>query len=270
MKKTILLSLMLFVSVICNSQTWCISNFDMTANYPNNDQAVIQWLQSDCNGYVNYKNIAGFDTSGRCWMTGLDYHVISNNVTTKRRVLTVDSAGYYGPTDVFAIHNYTAGTAITISTANVISNALPDRTVSITAGTGASVTGIYPNFTISTTYTVNPPVASPTHSVASTGYRPSITKGTHVSITAQITSTLSLTGGQTGELILQYSSDNITYINYASSYGSNIGTLVVGLNTSAGNGGQLSIDLPVGYYWRWTTSGTGVFSIKNIFETPIN
>ncbi len=43
---------------------------------------------------------------------------------------------------------YTAGTGISISS-NIITNASPDRTVSLTGANGITATGTYPNFTIS-------------------------------------------------------------------------------------------------------------------------
>ena len=45
---------------------------------------------------------------------------------------------------------YTAGTGISLA-GNIITNTAPNQTVGITAGTGISVTGAYPNFTITAT-----------------------------------------------------------------------------------------------------------------------
>jgi hypothetical protein len=44
--------------------------------------------------------------------------------------------------------SYTAGTGISISAAGLITNSAPDQTVAIAAGTGISVSGTYPNFTV--------------------------------------------------------------------------------------------------------------------------
>lgn len=46
---------------------------------------------------------------------------------------------------------YTAGTGISISGGNEISNTAPDQTVTMTDGTGIDVTGTYPNFTVTNT-----------------------------------------------------------------------------------------------------------------------
>ncbi|MBW6483937.1 MAG: hypothetical protein K0B10_12875 [Vicingaceae bacterium] len=57
---------------------------------------------------------------------------------------------------------YTAGTAIDL-TGNVITNTLPDQTVGITGAGATSVTGTYPNFTITSTDNVNDADADPTN-----------------------------------------------------------------------------------------------------------
>ncbi|MEM7375630.1 MAG: hypothetical protein AAF587_43965, partial [Bacteroidota bacterium] len=58
--------------------------------------------------------------------------------------------------------NYTGGTAITVN-AGVISNDLPDKVVSLTPGGATSITGTYPNFTISSTDLVEDADANPTN-----------------------------------------------------------------------------------------------------------
>jgi len=52
------------------------------------------------------------------------------------------------------VQSVTAGTGITIektATAPIITNSAPDQTVVLTAGSGVSITGTYPNFTIAAT-----------------------------------------------------------------------------------------------------------------------
>lgn len=59
---------------------------------------------------------------------------------------------YSSSTGVFS-HNLTQGTGISISTAGQITNTAPDQTVALTGSGATSVSGTYPNFTISSTNT---------------------------------------------------------------------------------------------------------------------
>ncbi len=60
-----------------------------------------------------------------------------------------------GSIQTTAFSPYTAGTGIDISS-NIITNTLPDKIVHLTAGTGISISGTYPDFTIaSSTYSLN-------------------------------------------------------------------------------------------------------------------
>lgn len=122
----------------------------------------------------------------------------------------------------------------------------------------------------SLTYTVNAPTSSPSHTVVNTAYRPSITKATKLNLTAITSVSMTVSGGQSGELFLQVSPDNVTYTTYSSIPASFTAALAVAVGAINGGGGQLSVDLPKGWYWKWTSTGTGVYSVKNIFETPIN
>jgi hypothetical protein len=61
-------------------------------------------------------------------------------------VLQTDASGNVG----WVAKNtaFSAGAGITISAAGVIVNSAPDQTVALTAGVGISVSGTYPNFTV--------------------------------------------------------------------------------------------------------------------------
>ena len=68
---------------------------------------------------------------------------------------TLDSSTYYlasNPSSFIALTSLSAGTGISYNnTTGVITNSAPDQTVALTASTGISVTGTYPNFTITNT-----------------------------------------------------------------------------------------------------------------------
>ena len=69
---------------------------------------------------------------------------------------------------------YTAGTGINIA-GNVISNTAPDKTVAMTSGTGVSVTGTYPNFTVTNTAPDQTVVMNSGTGVSVTGTYPNFT-----------------------------------------------------------------------------------------------
>lgn len=78
-----------------------------------------------------------------------------------------------------------------------------------------------------------------------------------------ITSTLSLSGGQSGTVNLQTSPDNVTWTTVATTTNNNTGTLVIGLNTSAAQTATLSTVVRAGYYVRLQTVGTSTFTWVN-------
>ena len=99
------------------------------------------------------------------------------------QILTYDgSATYWKNTSL------TAGTAISVSTSSggvlTIANTAPDQTVTLTAGTGMSVTGTYPSFTLTNT--------APDQVVSLTGAGTTTISGTYPSFT--ITSNDAYTG----------------------------------------------------------------------------
>src|SRR5574342_176131 len=90
-----------------------------------------------------------------------------------------------------------------------------------------------------------------------TVYQVSATNVSEIKLSAQISASLSLAGGQGGEIFLEYSSDGTTGWTLAGVIsGSNTGTLTIGLNTVQVTGGMVSAWLPVGYRWRLRTNNT--------------
>lgn len=88
-------------------------------------------------------------------------------------------------------------------------------------------------------------------------YQVSAGQYSRISLSTSITCALSLSGGQSGIITLEISPDGSAGWMYVGQmYASNTGTLTIGLNTSQITGGQLTADLPPGYYWRLTTTNT--------------
>ncbi len=121
-----------------------------------------------------------------------------------------------------------------------------------TAGSGINIS----NGVISTS------IASPVVTSIASGarnfnqaYQLSTTKYSDIRVSSQISCSLSLAGGQSGQIFLEYSADGSTGWTLAGLVpSSNTGTLTVGLNTVQISGGQISTPLPPGYYWRLRTN----------------
>lgn len=86
-----------------------------------------------------------------------------------------------------------------------------------------------------------------------TAFQPSTGFDSEVFYTISISCTLSLSGGQDGEVQLQTSPDNVTYTTKSKFGGSNTGSLTLGLNTAQKSVGLLSCKVPKGYYVKIVT-----------------
>lgn len=97
-------------------------------------------------------------------------------------------------------------------------------------------------------------------------YQVSSTLQSRIQVSSSISCNLSLSGGQSGVVTLEISANGSTgWIYIGEIPASNTGTLTIGLNTTQISGGQLTADLPAGYYWRLTTSnvvGTPTYTFR--------
>ena len=90
-----------------------------------------------------------------------------------------------------------------------------------------------------------------------TAYQVSTTRPSEIKVSSQISASLSLSGGQGGEVYLEYSANGSTGWTLGGMIsGSNTGALTIGLSTVQVTGGMLSVWLPAGYYWRLRTNNT--------------
>lgn len=110
--------------------------------------------------------------------------------------------------------------------------------------------------------------SSPSRAV-NTAYQPSTTRDTEVHASVDVTTTLSLSGGTTGKVTLQYADDSGFTTNVVSVQqytNGNTGTLTLGLNISQIGTADLSGIIPAGKYYRLlTTNTTGTPT----FGTPV-
>lgn len=105
------------------------------------------------------------------------------------------------------------------------------------------------------------------------GYQISTTKYSDVRISVSISNSLTLSGGSSGQVILEISPDNATWTTVATTPNASTGTVIVGIATSAIGGGQLSCVVAPGSYWRARTnnvSGTPTYSFLNGVEILYN
>lgn len=96
--------------------------------------------------------------------------------------------------------------------------------------------------------------------VLGTSYQVGVTRFTFVTTTAQISSTLSLSGGQSGTVSLQTSPDNSTWTTIATETNNSTGSLTLGLNLIQVQATSLCGFVPPGYYFKVVSSGTSTFS----------
>lgn len=203
--------------------------------------------------------VKGNGTALSAALAGTDY-VAPGAITTSG--LTMATARLLGRTTAStgAVEEITVGTGLSL-TAGTLSNSAPDQTVVLTAGTGISTSGTYPNFTITNT--------APDQVV-------SLTAGTGISISGAYPSftvtnsapdqIVSLTGAGTTVVTGTYPSFTITSndafvgtVTSVSGTGSVNGITLTGTVTSSGNltlGGTLSnVSL--------TTQVTGTLPVGN-------
>lgn len=105
-----------------------------------------------------------------------------------------------------------------------------------------------------------------------TAYQPSASKDTYISVTVDVGATLSLTGGQTGTVTLEYADDSGITTNVKtvqSSVNGNTGTLTVGLSLTQTATCSLNGIIPAGKFVRirtTNTTGTPTFTLRAVQE----
>lgn len=159
------------------------------------------------------------------------------------------------------IPNYTAGTGINIAS-NVITNTAPDQTVTLTAGNGITITGTYPNFTISATA----PVPSISTRTLNSNFTVSSTKVSFVSytVTCSVTNPL-LVGTSSATAFLEYSTNGGSTWLLPSQTGNSSGVgITVTVQLTNGQTGIVSGMIPVNALVRIRTATSGTASVTYV------
>lgn len=156
--------------------------------------------------------------------------------------------------------SYTSGAGINISGGNVISNTAPDQTVTITGGNRISVTGTYPNFTISY---IEPSINIVSSKTLNSNFTVSATKQAFVSysLTCTVTNPL-LAGSSTANVFLEYSTNGGSTWLLPSQNG-NSSTVGVAVAIAITNGQTVTVagSIPANAQVRLRTSTTGTASV---------
>ncbi|SKA15573.1 hypothetical protein, partial [Sediminibacterium ginsengisoli] len=123
--------------------------------------------------------------------------------------------------------------------------------------------------TMLSTYTRKRQPSSATRSFNSS-FQVSATKDASVRYSVEIACSISVSGGQAGVVFLEISPNNSTWTEAGRFSNSNTGAVVIGLSVTSSVAGQISADVPAGYYVRLRTSattGSPVFTYQSGQET---
>lgn len=169
-------------------------------------------------------------------------------------------SGYTGTT-------YTAGSGISV-TGNIITNLAPDQTVILTAGNRISITGTYPNFTISY---IEPTINIITSKTLNSNYTISTTKQANVSysLTCTVTNPL-LAGTSTANVYLEYSTNGGSTWSLPSQNG-NSSAVGVAVAIAITNGQTVTVSgsIPANALVRLRTVTTGTATVTYVTGTEI-
>jgi len=224
------------------------------------DPTIYSWAKQSTKPSYSYAELSGTpslfsgaynDLTGKPSLFSGNY----NDLVSRPTLSSVAISGSYNDLiDKPTITSYTAGTGISLS-GGVVTNTAPNQTVSLTAGNRISITGTYPNFTISY---IEPTATTVTRTV-NTNYTISSTKQANVfySITSTATNPL-LVGTSSGNAYLEYSTNSgTTWIGVSQAGNSNGVGVAVAIALTNGQTSVLSGTIPANALVRIRTVISG-------------
>lgn len=260
-----------------------------SSNYFTKTQSDARYLQSftetDPTVPSNVKAITGTNISN--WNTAFGwgnhsglYPLLSGSYSNPAWIISLPNTKitYSGITSQYVRGDGSLATFPTITNGTVTSIGIFSTDLSISGSpitssgsitadlntTGVSSGTYFGTFTVDTKGRITASTTMGAASAISSGgrnfnqaYQISSTRYTTISVSPQVSCSLSLTGGQAGEAILEISANGSSgWIYCGQVSASNTGTLTIGLNTVQISGGELRQNLPPGYYWRLRTNNT--------------
>ena len=203
-------------------------------------------------------------TSVNGYLTSTDWTTFNNKSNTSGTVTSVAATAGTGIT--------VSGSPITTSGTLTITNSAPDQTVALTASTGISTSGTYPNFTITNSAPDQTVAIAAGTGISVSGTYPSFTVtnsspssgGTVTNVAATVPSVFSISGSPittSGTLVMTYSGTALPVLNGGTgitSLGSGIATFL-GTPTSANLATAVTDE---------TGSGSLVFATSPTLITP--
>lgn len=99
-------------------------------------------------------------------------------------------------------------------------------------------------------------------------FQPSASRASLVRYSVEISCALTLSGGQSGTVFLEYSADGSTGWTEAGRFtNTNTGAVIVGVSITNTNAGQITGLIPTAYYVRLRTTGTATITYRSGQET---
>jgi len=191
---------------------------------------------------------------------------ITNELQTLSIIGSTVSLSNGGGSVIVPNNTYTAGTGINVAS-NVITNTAPDQTVSLTGGNRISITGTYPNFTISY---IEPTVNIITSKTLNSNYTISTKQAlVSYSLTCAVTNPL-LAGSSTADAYLEYSTNAGSTWSLPSRNG-NSSAVGLAVAIAITNGQTVTVvgAIPANALVRIRTVTTGTASVTYVTGTEI-
>ncbi len=253
-----------------------IASLDYIKNKPTIPSGQVQsdWTQSNTSAvdFIKNKPVIPVAQVNSDWasVSGITQILNKPTIPTTTTQISEGTNLYY--TDTRARGAVSAGSGISYNSATgVVTNSAPDQTVVLTAGSGISITGTYPNFTISLLAPVlnNAPGRS-----LNSNFTPSAGRYSMVcyAITCAVTNPL-LSGSSSVSAFLEYSTNSGSTWNTLPSVANSSGVaLTVTIQITNGQKGIVWGIVPPGAIARirTTTSGTATATLVEQFEFYFN